>query len=209
MSQNEKINKIYNIKIILLGETGVGKTSLINAYLDKQFNSSEIITSQSNLSFKIIEIHNKKLSLNIWDTMGHERYRSITKNFYRNADGILFVFDVTKEETFNHIKDWLISSDECDKDFKKIIVGNKIDLERVISKEKMEHFAKSKNMDCYETSAKTGDGVDKIFESIAELILKDKSEEQIREEFIVRPHSNSTLSKDSQPVEPTKKKKCC
>ncbi len=198
-----------NLKVLLVGDSSVGKTTLLLKYVEGKFSDSHITTIGVEYKDKLIKINNRDVNLQIWDTSGQERYRSITKNFYRNADGILFVFDVTKEETFNHIKDWLISSDECDKDFKKIIVGNKIDLERVISKEKMEHFAKSKNMDCYETSAKTGDGVDKIFESIAELILKDKSEEQIREEFIVRPHSNSTLSKDSQPVEPTKKKKCC
>ena len=194
-----------NLKVLLVGDSSVGKTTLLLKYVEGKFSDSHITTIGVEYKDKLIKINNRDVNLQIWDTSGQERYRSITKNFYRNADGILFVFDVTKEETFNHIKDWLISSDECDKDFKKIIVGNKIDLERVISKEKMEHFAKSKNMDCYETSAKTGDGVDKIFESIAELILKDKSEEQIREEFIVRPHSNSTLSKDSQPVEPTKK----
>ena len=198
-----------NLKVLLVGDSSVGKTTLLLKYVEGKFSDSHITTIGVEYKDKLIKINNRDVNLQIWDTSGQERYRSITKNFYRNADGILFVFDVTKEETFNHIKDWLISSDECDKDFKKIIVGNKIDLERVISKEKIEHFAKSKNMDCYETSAKTGDGVDKIFESIAELILKDKSEEQIREEFIVRPHSNSTLSKDSQPVEPTKKKKCC
>ena len=198
-----------NLKILLVGDSSVGKTTLLLKYVDGKFSDSHITTIGVEYKDKPIILNNRNINLQIWDTSGQERYRSITKNFYRNADGILFVYDVTREETFTHIKDWLISSDECDKDFKKIIVGNKIDLERVVSKEKMENFGKAKNMKCYEVSAKTGEGLDDIFKAIAELILEGKSEEEIKEEFIIRPHSNSTLSKDSKKEGQGKKKGCC
>ena len=198
-----------NLKILLVGDSSVGKTTLLLKYVDGKFSDSHITTIGVEYKDKPIILNNRNINLQIWDTSGQERYRSITKNFYRNADGILFVFDVTREDTFAHIKDWLISSDECDKDFKKIIVGNKIDLERVVSKEKIENFGKAKNMKCYEVSAKTGEGLDDIFKATAELILEGKSEEEIKEEFIIRPHSNSTLSKDSKKEGQGKKKGCC
>ena len=198
-----------NLKILLVGDSSVGKTTLLLKYVVGKFSDSHITTIGVEYKDKPIILNNRNINLQIWDTSGQERYRSITKNFYRNADGILFVFDVTREDTFAHIKDWLISSDECDKDFKKIIVGNKIDLERVVSKEKIENFGKAKNMKCYEVSAKTGEGLDDIFKAIAELILEGKSEEEIKEEFIIRPHSNSTLSKDSKKEGQGKKKGCC
>ena len=198
-----------NLKILLVGDSSVGKTTLLLKYVDGKFSDSHITTIGVEYKDKPIILNNRNINLQIWDTSGQERYRSITKNFYRNADGILFVYDVTREETFAHIKDWLISSDECDKDFKKIIVGNKIDLERVVSKEKVENFGKSKNMKYYEVSAKTGEGLDNVFKAIVELILEGKSEEEIKEEFIIRPHSNSTLSKDSKKEGQGKKKGCC
>ena len=122
----------------------------------------------------------------------------------------MFVFDVTNQTSFDHLKDWLNSSNECDIDFKKIIVGNKIDLnDRVVNKETMEFFAeKNQIKKSYETSAKDGTNVDLVFKEMAELILANKTDEEINQEFLVRPHASSTLSKDSENLEP-EKKKCC
>ena len=199
------------LKILLVGDSAVGKTTLLIKYIEDKFSDAHITTIGVEYKDKEITINNRKVNLQIWDTSGQERYQAITKNFYRNADGIIFVFDVTKEESFNHLKDWLNSSQDCDKEFKKIIVGNKTDLEdkRVINKERMEHYSKKENLECFETSAKTGANVDAIFQKIGELILANKTEEEIREEFIIRPHSASTLSKDSNHVEIKKKKGCC
>ena len=131
-----------------------------------------------NSKKKKIILNDKKITLQIWLTSGQERFRSITQNFYRNADGILFIFDVTNKDSFNHIKDWLIDYHEVGFDIKAILIGNKIDLldKRVISKEKMEKFGENKNIKTYETSAKTGENVNKIFTEIAELILSNKTE---------------------------------
>lgn len=198
-----------SLKILLVGDSSVGKTTLLLKYVEGQFSESHITTIGVEYKDKEIIINNRKVNLQIWDTSGQERYRSITKNFYRNADGILFIFDVTNEDSFNHLKDWLTNSEECEKEFKKIIVGNKIDLEnRLIKKERMEHYAEKENIKCFETSAKDGTNVDVIFQKIGELILANKTEEEIKEEFIIRPHSSSTLSKDSKTKE-VKKKKCC
>ena len=199
------------LKILLVGDSSVGKTTLLLKYTEDKFSESHITTIGVEYKDKEITINNRKVNLQIWDTSGQERYQSITKNFYRNADGILFVFDVTNEDTFHHIKNWLITSEDIDKDFKKMIVGNKIDLEDkiVINKEKMEKFGEKKNMKCFLTSAKDGTNVDVIFKEMAELILADKSDEEIMEEFGTKVRSLSTLSKDSQKVDIQKKKKCC
>ena len=199
-----------NLKILLVGDSAVGKTTLILKYVDGKFSDSHITTIGVEYKDKEITVNDRKFNLQIWDTSGQERYRSITKNFYRNAHGILFVFDVTNQTSFDHLKDWLNSSNECDIDFKKIIVGNKIDLNgRVVNKETMEFFAeKNQIKKSFETSAKDGTNVDLIFKEMAELILANKTDEEINQEFLVRPHASSTLSKDSENLEP-EKKKCC
>ena len=200
-----------NLKILLVGDSGVGKTTLLLKYVDNQFSDSHITTIGVEYKDKEIMVKDKKVNLQIWDTSGQERYRSITKNFYRNANGIIFVFDVTKKDSFDHLKDWLNDSSEQENDFKKLVVGNKTDLieKRVINKETMEFFAKkeNKNIKSFETSAKDGTNVDKIFQEIAELILANKKEEEINQEFVMRPHSSSSLSKDGQTD--NKKNKCC
>ena len=198
------------LKILLVGDSSVGKTTLLLQYVDGKFSENHITTIGVEYKDKEITVNNRKINLQIWDTSGQERYQSITKNFYRNADGILFVFDVTNEESFNHIKNWLMTSEDVEKNFKKIMVGNKIDLEDkiVINKEKADKFAEKKNMKCFLTSAKDGINVDTIFQEIAELVLANKTEEEIIEEFGVKERSLSTLSKDSQKMQ-TQKKKCC
>ena len=102
------------------------------------------------------------------------------------------------------------SSQDWDKEFKRIILGNKIDLEekRVINKDRIDLFSEKENIQCFETSAKDGINVDVIFQKIGELILANKTEEGIREEYIIRLHSTSTLSKDSN-YEEIKKRRCC
>ena len=199
-----------SLKILLVGDSAVGKTTLLIKYIEDKFSDTHITTIGVEYKDKIITINDRKVNLQIWDTSGQERYQAINKNFYRNADGIIFVFDVTKDESFQHLKNWLNSSQDCDKEFKRIIVGNKIDLEdkRVVNKERIEHFAEKENLEWFETSAKDGTNVDAIFQKIGELILANKTEEEIREEYIIRPHSASTLSKDSNHGE-VKKRRCC
>ena len=134
------------LKILLVGDSSVGKTTLLLKYVDGQFSENHITTIGVEYKDKELIVNNRKVNIQIWDTSGQERYQSITKNFYRNADGILFVFDVTNEDSFNHLKNWLITSEDIEKDFKKIIVGNKMDLEDkiVINKEKADKFAERK-----------------------------------------------------------------
>ena len=202
------------LKILLIGDTYVGKTSLLLQYIDRECPENHMATIGVEFKDKIVQINKKNVKLQVWDTSGQERYRSITKNFYRNADGVMFICDVTKESTFENIKNWLIDSEQNsnNSNFKKILVGNKIDLqkERVIDKEKLENFANKKGMNFYEASAKEGTNVDLIFTELAKLILEDKSDQQIKEEFCHKNRSLSVYSKESEESNnPRKKKGCC
>ena len=152
--------------------------------------------------------------MRIWDTSGQERYRSITQNFYRNANGILFVFDVTKKESFNNIKLWLNDSQNCEANISKILIGNKIDLEeeRAVSNETIENFASKKEMKFFETSAKEGTNIDLIFRELAELILSNKCEES--EVFDVNNNNDiynsfNLINEDEKGRDSKSKKKCC
>ena len=202
------------LKILLIGDSYVGKTSLLLQYIERECPENHMATIGVEFRDKIIQIDNKKVKLQVWDTSGQERYRSITKNFYRNADGVMFVCDVTKEKTFDNIKNWLIDSEQNanNSNFKKILVGNKIDLkeERAIDTQQLQNFANKKEMNFYETSAKDGTNVDKIFTELAKLILEDKSDQQIKEEFSQKNRSLSVYSKESEESNnPKKKKGCC
>ena len=202
------------LKILLIGDSYVGKTSLLLQYIDRECPENHMATIGVEFKDKIIQINKKNVKLQVWDTSGQERYRSITKNFYRNADGVMFICDVTKEKTFENIKNWLIDSEQNsnNSNFKKILVGNKIDLqkERVIDQEILKNFANKKNMKFYETSAKDGTNVDLIFTELAQLILEDKSDQQIKDEFCHKNRSLSVYSKESEESNnPHKKKGCC
>ena len=202
------------LKILLIGDSYVGKTSLLLQYIERECPENHMATIGVEFRDKIIQIDNKKVKLQVWDTSGQERYRSITKNFYRNADGVMFVCDVTKEKTFDNIKNWLIDSEQNanNTNFKKILVGNKIDLkeERAIDTQQLQNFANKKEMNFYETSAKDGTNVDHIFTELAKLILEDKSDQQIKEEFSHKNRSLSVYSKESEESNnPKKKKGCC
>ena len=187
------------LKILLLGDSGVGKTCLMIKFTDKKFNENNSSTIGLEIKNKIIQIDDKQIKLNILDTAGQEKYRSITKNFIRNADGIIFVFDLSDKDSFKNIKDWLITTDEVKNNFQKILVGNKLDLsKRDIEKEKAEEYSENHGMNYFETSAKKGTNVELIFKEIAGLILSNKPEKLV---------NNKTMKLKNQSK--NTKKHCC
>ena len=198
------------LKILLIGDSFVGKTSLLLKYCDGEFYETHMATIGVEFKDKIIKLNEKDIKLQIWDTSGQERFHSITQNFYRNADGILFVFDVTNKTSFEHIKNWLLDSQVENSDIKRILIGNKIDLidKRVIDKEMIEKYGNQKNIKWFETSAKAGTNVNIIFEEIVKLILENKTEEELNE-FITKNQENLSISSDYSKKIGTKTKKCC
>lgn len=155
--------KAYKIKLLMLGDSGVGKTCLMRRYADGTFNEHVLSTAGVDFAVKTITAGNKRIAVQIWDTAGQERFHKITRTYYKGANGIVLVFDVTKKATFNNIGYWMKNIQESleGKDKKDlpavILVGNKVDLPgRVISREQASAEAAKFGVTFYETSAKQG-----------------------------------------------------
>ena len=121
-------NKI-KLKFLILGDSDVGKTSLLLKYIDNYFPESHLATIGVEFKTKDVECKGYKIHLQLWDTAGQERFRSITKSYFRNANGVIFVYDITNKNTFKNLKDWVRDSEANDSGFKRIILGNKFDLQ--------------------------------------------------------------------------------
>ena len=167
------------IQLIMIGESSVGKTSLINRYTKNIFNTNHLETTGIEFNSKEEKINNKIIRVKIWDTAGQEIFHSLTKNFYRKADGIIIVYDVTNKDSFDKIHDWVKSvHDNIDtyREIHMLIVGNKIDLEesRQVSKEEGEKICKYFDIPYFEASAKNADGVRNFMMKIIKDIVNNK-----------------------------------
>ena len=188
------------IQIILVGESGVGKTSLIRRYTNNIFNSNHLETIGIEFYNKEEKINNKIIQIKFWDTAGQEIFHSLTKNFYRKADGIIIVYDITNKESFERIQDWIKSIyDNTDtyKEIQMIIVGNKIDLEemREVTKEDGIKIGKYYEIDFYEASAKNAEGVNNFMIKIIRDILNNKVNN--RNTINIKNYKNGTYGEDN------------
>ena len=178
-------NKKNKIKFIFVGLNGVGKTSIINQYLDKTFTENYLMTIGSDKTLKKINIEGKEVTLEICDTTGHEEYRKINEIFMKNTDIALIVYDITKRESFEELTNWINSVKEINNN-KNVIFGiaaNKSDLyeQKVINKKEGEEFAKNNNVLFFETSAKDYDSVENVFLTLTKEYLKKEEEKKNRE----------------------------
>ena len=198
-----------NLKILILGDSSVGKTSLLLKYADGYFPTMYVATIGVEYKIKKININGADINLQIWDTAGQERFRSITKNFMKGADGIMYVYDITQKSSFDNLKSWIRSSEESTEGFKKLIAGNKSDLEidRVVQNESLTKYCEDKNIKGLEVSAKTGSKVNEAFETLARLIVGKMSKEEIIKKYseIARDRGLSINDKENK----KEKKKCC
>jgi len=166
-------------KYIMVGDTGVGKSCILHNFIFNRFKKDSTQTIGVDFSSKNITINNNaKIKLQIWDTAGQEKFRSVIRSYYRGAIGILIVFDLTQNETFSHVKLWLndaknYARNECS----IIIIGNKSDLneKRVVKKSLIENFCDEYNCLYIETSAINGENIQETFIKLSENIL-DKIE---------------------------------
>ena len=214
MSEEESSEEDHKIKIafklLLMGDSQVGKTSLLLNYTEHIFPEEHIATIGVEYKDKYIIKDNYNIRLQIWDTAGQERFRSITKSIYRNANGVLFVYDITNKESFANIKNWIKDLQNVGNDIKGIIVGNKIDLdpERIIDKKDLEEMANKYQMPFIETSAKQNTFVNDAFNLIIDELLKDRTEEQIVEMFSRKAKSDLSVT-TKKTNEKLKKNGCC
>ena len=202
-----------NIKILIVGDSNVGKTSLLLQYTDAMFPLKHIATIGVEYKIKKMTYRDFYIKLQIWDTAGQERFHSITNNFFHNTDGILFVYDITNWNSFEGVKRWMKEAEEVGDFFQKILIGNKCDLidEREVSTEQLQKYSLEKNLCCFEASAKENIKIKEIFETMIELIFKDKTDEDIIKEFGVVNSSLSFISHSTNKkrIKKDEKEVCC
>ena len=196
------------IKTLVIGDSRVGKTSLLLKYVDKSFPDEHISTIGVEYKEKLITKDGFNIRLQIWDTAGEERFRSITKSIYKNTHGVLFVYDITQKDTFVNVKHWIKDTENIDREIRGVIVGNKIDLpDRVISKIDLDEIGEKYKMPVIETSAKEGTNVNECFELLIDELFKNKTHDQIKEIYLRKAKSDLSIS--SKTINTNKKKKCC
>ena len=169
-------NNIYNIfKILLLGESHVGKTEFISRFIDDKLTSKNLIKPIGiNFRVKTINFKGKKIKLNIWDISGQERIRNITQVFYKGAHALIFMYDVTDQNSFKNLSNWIKQVEaHGEKNLVKVLVGNNCDkLDRVVTEEEGKKLAEDFSIGFFETSPKTDKNVSEVFYYLIDEILK-------------------------------------
>ena len=204
MSTKETIG--LNLKIVLIGDSNVGKTTLLYKYLNDE--NTEDITPTLGLENKVKTslIKGIKTKIQLWDTVGQEKFNSLTQNIFQNTDGILIIFDLTNKESFTNIQKWISKSD---KNIKTIIVGNKSDLidNRQVTKEDIKLITQKYNY--VEVSALNGTNVDKAFDTLLQAIVGKKTDEELFADFGIHDPMLSLSGSIINNINGKPKKKCC
>ena len=198
-------------KIIIIGDTGVGKSNILSRYLKDEFRDDSKSTVGVELGTKYLKIKDIGAKLQIWDTAGQERYKSITSSYYKGSHGCFIVYDITNEKTFENVDNWFKQAQkEASKEVSIILVGNKCDLEneRKISKEKGEEKAKTLNCPFFETSALSKIKIEDIFtEMINNIFEKTGGGKNDEDDIEIINDNDNAVNLDAK--EQPKKKGCC
>ena len=213
-------NNIKNIKIALIGDSGVGKSSIALRYTSNEFDQNYLSTDGASYSTKIITKYGQTLQLDIWDTAGQERYRSLGKNFYKDAYIVILVYDITKQETFDNLKE--IWYDELKKNGEENpilgIAGNKNDQyenDNIVNEEEARNFANSVNGIFQLVSAKTGDNIENFFNLLINEYFKLNYPEKVqniidrRNSYQITKKKINDTDKNENETNKVKKSKCC
>ena len=216
MDEENSYDLLY--KIVIIGDTNVGKSNILSRYLTNEFTSNTKSTVGVELGIKFLKIKNTSTKIQIWDTAGQERYQAITSSYFRGSDGCFIVYDITNETSFNNIEKWFDKiHEENDKEIPVIIVGNKCDLEneRKIPTEKAKE--KAQNLKCafYETSALKAINIGQIFEELVNTIYDktggNKSDDDIHIEIVNENKGGVNINSENNNEENSDKNKngCC
>ena len=174
-------NYDFIFKVLLLGNSDVGKSSLLLRYVDSVWSDTFVPTIGVDFKVKTIEIDGKKVKLQIWDTAGQERFRTVVSTYFRGAHGIFLIYDITNRDSFKNLENWLIEIEKnASENVLKILIGNKNDLEdeRDISPDEGKSFANRNGMQFIETSAKMNTNVNEAFETLGKLMIEFNSQQK-------------------------------
>ena len=165
-------------KVLLIGDSGVGKSCILIRFTDDTFDENQQSTIGVDFKVSTINSGGKNIKMTLWDTAGQERFRTLTSSYYRGAQGIALVYDITRRETFDYLPQWLkevdVYSPNGGKDVVKVLVGNKVDTEdRAVTRKEGEAWAKSKGMMYLECSAKTSVGISQVFDELCAKVLQN------------------------------------
>ena len=202
-------NTSLAIKIIILGSTEVGKTSIIDRYFNDVFRQNQVSTIGIDFLTKYFKFDSKKIKVIYNDTAGQEKFRAISINYLKAANGVILVYDITKRHTFDALEGWLkYIKDNNEIDLPKVLIGNKFDLkdERVVSQEEAQKFADSIGCNYYEGSAKTGYNIKEALDEVARItyeFVKDKKNNDDDDD------KDGVILDRSKSLNDGKKKKCC
>ena len=212
MLENPEI-KEYSFKIILLGQSGVGKTSILRKYVYKEFEDKYLCTLGVDYCLKKNEILGERVNLKIWDTAGQEKFRTVNKSYYLGSDACFIVFDLTSYNSFKGLDGWYDDfCQNCEEHAKNniVVLGNKCDSDiKEIKKEEIDEFIEKKNLKYFETSAKEGINIDECFNYIMEkLITQYKNKNKHSQN---PPVQKINLEKDiaSKEINNNENNKCC
>ena len=202
---------IIEFKIILIGNASVGKTSIFNKFTTGDFSKIYKSTIAAEFKSKLLKV-NKNLwaKLVIWDTCGTENYRSLTRQYYRGADGAIIIFDLTDQSSFNDLKKWIKDiKNYGEKDIQIIVVGNKLDLfnQRKVTQSQANNFCNENKYKYIEASAKDGTNLLKIFEELT-FDLTNKNQEKIKNEINKKSQIKNLEIMTKEEIQ-DKKKGCC
>ncbi|CAG0916450.1 unnamed protein product [Notodromas monacha] len=204
MSSNTAKNKVHNFKVVLLGEGCVGKTSVIIRYVEERFDEKHVSTLQAAFKSKRLNLNGTRVNLSLWDTAGQERFHALGPIYYRDADGAVLLYDVTDEDSFTRVKNWvkelrtMLGHDIC-----MCIVGNKVDLERsrVVAAEDAEQYAKSVGAKHYLTSAKLNKGIQELFSDLTQwMVEKAKEKEGVKSTSAFSANTVQVLESEEEPA---------
>jgi small GTP-binding protein len=162
-----------SLNIIIIGDTSVGKTTLMKRFIDGIFNEKILSTLGVELFRKQVKINDNDYVLKIWDTCGQERFRTLTKNYYKNAEGIMLLFDIHSIDSFQHLNNWMKSLNENfnGSDIPLVVVASKCDLEQMITDNEIEDYSNKNNVKIYKSSAKDNIQVEEPFLYLANEII--------------------------------------
>ena len=193
-------------KILLIGDLGVGKSCVILRYVEGDFPGNIMSSIGVDFKTKQIDLDDRLIKLQIWDTAGHEKFRTITTSYYKSAHAIIILYDITQKASFDHIRNWITEIDKFGKQgVLKVIVGNKLDMEnnRKITKEVAENLALKYGIKLWEVSAKDNTNIEEMFLDTIKTLLEKNSK------IISEGSSMVTNIQLNKNVKNKKNKKCC